>query len=400
MSIRSQFQFDHCTLNEVLDDLCVRFIINCPPDELASVERVCFQAEEAHWFYEDFIRAINPELPSLSQKIFTARLFAHCPLLQKWSDVHEQAFADFMQYKFRVPVRGAIILDKSMDHCLLVRGWKSSAGWGFPKGKINQNEADEACAVREVIEETGYDVSPLLKKDQYVEATIREQQARLYIIVGVPMDTVFHPQTRKEIGKVDWFELKSLPSYHATKDGAANEDGSLNSKKFYMVAPFLKQLMKWVQANKKKDLKGKKNMNPSPASTRKSRNDGSVRSLADETMDSSGENLQSVQPQAILSESVQSQAIQPQTVQAQPVTGQPILPGYPMYPQPIYGQVSDMYQQYPYGYYGYPLNSQIFPGSAPGIPTMLMQQETVSDQGPPAPVHTDAAKSILAMVRK
>jgi hypothetical protein len=34
--------------------------------------------------------------------------------------------------------------------CVLVKGWKSSAGWGFPKGKINQDEEPHKCAVREV----------------------------------------------------------------------------------------------------------------------------------------------------------------------------------------------------------------------------------------------------------
>jgi 8-oxo-dGTP pyrophosphatase MutT (NUDIX family) len=37
-----------------------------------------------------------------------------------------------------------------MDKCLLVKGWSSKAGWGFPKGKINQNEENDNCAVREV----------------------------------------------------------------------------------------------------------------------------------------------------------------------------------------------------------------------------------------------------------
>ncbi|KAJ8101184.1 Dcp2, box A domain-containing protein [Lipomyces tetrasporus] len=247
MPIQAQFNFAHASLDEVLDDLCVRFIINCPPEELASVERVCFQIEEAHWFFEDFIRSENPQLPSLSQKKFTARIFAHCPLLRKWSDVQDQAFADFLQYKTRVPVRGVIILNKKMDKCILVKGWKTSATWGFPKGKINQGESDEDCAVREVIEETGYDVSALLKKEDYIELTMREQQMRLYVVVGVPMDTVFQPQTRKEISKIEWFKLSSLPTF--SKSDATAENG-INPKKFYMVAPFIKLLRRWINDHK------------------------------------------------------------------------------------------------------------------------------------------------------
>ena len=98
-----------------LDDLCVRFIINLPREELESVERICFQVEEAQWFYEDFIREQNTKLPSLPLKKFSEMLFRACPLLNKWSDSHEQAFNNFMQYKTRVPVCGAIMLNAAMD---------------------------------------------------------------------------------------------------------------------------------------------------------------------------------------------------------------------------------------------------------------------------------------------
>jgi 8-oxo-dGTP pyrophosphatase MutT (NUDIX family) len=37
-----------------------------------------------------------------------------------------------------------------MVQVVLVKGWKSSSGWGFPKGKINQNEPSHECAAREV----------------------------------------------------------------------------------------------------------------------------------------------------------------------------------------------------------------------------------------------------------
>lgn len=54
------------------------------------------------------------------------------------------------------------------------------------------------CSLQ-VLEETGYDVGPLLKKPDFIELTMREQRIRLYIIQGVPEDTQFIPRTRKEI---------------------------------------------------------------------------------------------------------------------------------------------------------------------------------------------------------
>ncbi|KAI5284531.1 mRNA-decapping enzyme subunit 2 [Ascosphaera acerosa] len=171
-----------------MDDLCVRFIVNLPQEELVSVERICFQVEEAQWFYEDFIRPLDPRLPSLSLKEFSMRIFAHCPLMSAWSSYHHAAaFSEFMAYKTRVPVRGAILLNDRMDHCVLVKGYKKNANWSFPRGKINKDEPDLDCAVREVYEETGLDVrqAGLLAPstpDDFIEIPLREQNMRLYVI--------------------------------------------------------------------------------------------------------------------------------------------------------------------------------------------------------------------------
>ncbi|KNE65776.1 hypothetical protein AMAG_19209 [Allomyces macrogynus ATCC 38327] len=146
--------FSNLSLSEVLDDLGSRFIINVPDEELASIERICFQIEQAHWYYEDFVREENPRLPSFSLKSFwpnptfassESPLFKHCPLLHEWAEVHEKAFDDFMKYKFRVPVCGAIVINEDLDQVLLVKGW-NSRNWTFPRGKINKGEKELKCA--------------------------------------------------------------------------------------------------------------------------------------------------------------------------------------------------------------------------------------------------------------
>lgn len=55
------------------------------------------------------------------------------------------------------------------------------------------------------MEETGFDVSKLLKKDEYIELIFGQQRVRLYIIAGVKDDTHFAPQTKKEISVCDSF---------------------------------------------------------------------------------------------------------------------------------------------------------------------------------------------------
>jgi mRNA-decapping enzyme subunit 2 len=240
--------------------LCVRFIINLPREELESVERICFQVEEAQWFYEDFIRPLDPALPSLSLKAFALRIFQHCPLMSQWSHYHHiTAFSEFLAYKTRVPVRGAILLDQDMDEVVLVKGWKKGANWSFPRGKINKDEKDLDCAIREVYEETGYDVreAGLVKDDKdvkFIEITMREQHMRLYVFRGVAHDAHFEPRTRKEISKIEWYNLSELPTLKKSKQ---QDQGFAvaNANKFYMVAPFMHPLKKWIAQQKKLDVK-------------------------------------------------------------------------------------------------------------------------------------------------
>lgn len=242
-----------------LDDLCVRFIINLPHEELESVERICFQVEEAQWFYEDFIRPLDPDLPSLNLKNFCLRIFQHCPLLSEFSSYHHStAFSEFLAYKTRVPVRGAIMLNQEMDQVVLVKGWKKSANWSFPRGKINKDEPDLDCAVREVYEETGFHLKDagLVGNDEdmkNIEVTMREQHMRLYIFRGVPMDAHFEPRTRKEISKIQWYKLSELPTLKKQKQQqeGRGEDLAVNANKFYMVAPFMVPLKKWIAQRKK-----------------------------------------------------------------------------------------------------------------------------------------------------
>ena len=215
--------------------------------------------EEAQWFYEDFIRPLDPSLPSLSLRAFSLRIFQHCPLFSQWDAQHyTTAFAEFLAYKTRVPVRGAIMLNEDMDQVVLVKGWKKNANWSFPRGKINKDENDLDCAVREVYEETGFDIKEAglvqeEKDTKYIEITMREQNMRLYVFRGVPMETYFAPRTRKEISKIEWYKLTDLPTARKSKhQEGTGEALAISANKFYMVAPFLVPLKKWISQQKKR----------------------------------------------------------------------------------------------------------------------------------------------------
>ena len=241
--------------------MCVRFIINLPREELESVERICFQVEEAQWFYEDFVRPLDPNLPSLNLRQFCLKIFQHCPLFSVYdAELHSKAFSEFLAYKTRVPVRGAILLNDTLDEVVLVKGYKKGSSWSFPRGKINKDEKDIDCAIREVYEETGYDIRQAglvgIEEDvRSIDITMREQNMKLFVFPGVPKDTHFEPRTRKEISKIEWYRLSDLPTLKKSKQQQQQQSGqelAKNANKFYMVAPFLVPLKKYIAQLRKR----------------------------------------------------------------------------------------------------------------------------------------------------
>lgn len=192
-------------------------------------------------------------------------MFRHCPLLQPFADQAEEVYREFLAYKNRVPVRGAIMLNHAMDSVVMVRGWKSSSAWSFPRGKINKEEKDIDCAVREVYEETGYDIQAagLVPQDEehakHIRKSLRGQDISLYVFRSVPEDTYFEPRTRKEIGKIDWFKIEHLPSLKKGPQNVPSKGGeSVKESSFYNVVPFLQPLRSWISQQRRLDKQQKR----------------------------------------------------------------------------------------------------------------------------------------------
>jgi hypothetical protein len=101
-----------------------------------TASRLCLLLP-SHWFYEDFLRPLNPSLPSLSLRRFSAQLLhtsaRSVPLIQRYvagaagaaGDAALQlAFEEFMRYKTRVPVCGVVLVNRTWDKVSLLRGDK------------------------------------------------------------------------------------------------------------------------------------------------------------------------------------------------------------------------------------------------------------------------------------
>eukprot|EP00794_Sanderia_malayensis_P009904 gene9904-10917_t len=229
---------------EILEDLCSRFLINIPEEERKDLVRMCFQVELAHWFYLDFYRQEDPSLPGCGLQKFMEIIFSEFQFLNKSNSDLQEIYTEWKKYKFQVPVFGAILLDESLENCVLVRGCHKRISWGFPKGKVNKDEKGHNCAIREVSEETGLDITNYIDSEEYLEKSFHDHQVRLYIVPAISSMTDFEPKTRGEIAEIKWFPIDALPVHK--KDNTPRVKLGLSPNSFFMVQPFVKDLRKWI----------------------------------------------------------------------------------------------------------------------------------------------------------
>src|SRR5690625_1137348 len=88
--------------------------------------------------------------------------------------------------------------------------------WDLPKGKQEQNETIEECAVREVAEETGVSklpriISPLIQTyHEYERGDVRYGKTTYWYAMRLPFEEAsFAPEEKEGIKKVEWHALQT-----------------------------------------------------------------------------------------------------------------------------------------------------------------------------------------------
>ena len=92
--------------------------------------------------------------------------------------------------------------------------------WDLPKGKLDPNETIEACAIREVMEETGIDHLVLgdlilTTKHQYHDTYLNTQVEKTTYWYAMTTDTLQNgiPQTEEDIEAIAWVKKEALTPY-------------------------------------------------------------------------------------------------------------------------------------------------------------------------------------------
>lgn len=103
---------------------------------------------------------------------------------------------------------GTLLLSPDKTHCLLVLQ-KETQKWSLPKGSINEGEEFSTCMQRELLEETGVDLSQCRYR---FHAMYRYRRYVVQIIQLLqPMDTLpLKTNDSNEIDRVAWIALRNV----------------------------------------------------------------------------------------------------------------------------------------------------------------------------------------------
>ena len=113
-----------------------------------------------------------------------------------------------------IPAAGGLVYNQKKELLLIFRRGK----WDLPKGKLDEGEALEDCALREVEEETGVDHLELDKAllvtyHTYMEKGQLVLKESHWYLMRCSSSAQLVPQTDEDIEKCEWVSAKNLIPY-------------------------------------------------------------------------------------------------------------------------------------------------------------------------------------------
>lgn len=111
---------------------------------------------------------------------------------------------------------GVIVISKNTSKILLVQG-RRTGKWSLPKGHIEKNESYEACARRELEEETGIKVNEFTLKND-----IAKLRVGIYYFYEAEEEYTLSPADDSEVISSGWFNLNDINTSSMELNADAN----------------------------------------------------------------------------------------------------------------------------------------------------------------------------------
>ncbi len=123
----------------------------------------------------------------------------------------EKQFEDYKKDKVVIEAAGGLVFNEKGELLMIFR----RGHWDLPKGKVDEGETLEECALREVTEETGL-INICIK--QFLKTTYHTYQHQSAEVIKVSHwyemmfsgEEEFKPQYEEDITQIEWVTIKDL----------------------------------------------------------------------------------------------------------------------------------------------------------------------------------------------
>jgi 8-oxo-dGTP pyrophosphatase MutT (NUDIX family) len=149
---------------------------------------------------------INSMIHEMRQEKVHAGIYLH-------NNVEELKKAFWKKF-ILVKAGGGLVLNEANELLFIFRRGK----WDLPKGKLDDGETMEECAVREIKEETGLQQVELKKHlittwHTYDESGHHILKETAWYLLSAPKKQALTPQTVEQITKIEWVNPAELNNY-------------------------------------------------------------------------------------------------------------------------------------------------------------------------------------------
>jgi 8-oxo-dGTP pyrophosphatase MutT (NUDIX family) len=149
---------------------------------------------------------INSMIHEMRQDKVHAGIYLH-------SNVEELRKAFWKKF-IMIKAAGGLVINEAGELLFIFRRGK----WDLPKGKLDDGETLEACAVREIQEETGLQQVELKNHlvttwHTYDESGHHILKETAWYLLSAPKKQALTPQTIEQITQIEWAAPNELPKY-------------------------------------------------------------------------------------------------------------------------------------------------------------------------------------------